>query len=74
MGNVPKFRSEKAARAGCTVNRAVIVLPLTVPEENCNPLNCWHFLHISDFLIFAKEKSIILGKGHNHLFGLSSES
>lgn len=74
MGNVPKFRSEKAARAGCTENSAVIVLPLTVPEENCNPLICWRFLHISDFLIFDKKKSTILGKGHSNLFELSSES
>lgn len=39
VGNVPKFSSEleKAARSGCTVNRPVIVLPLTVPEEDCKP-------------------------------------
>lgn len=39
VGNVPKFRSglEKAARSGCIVNRAVTVLPLAVPEEDCKP-------------------------------------
>lgn len=39
---------QKAARSGCAVNRAVIVLPLTVPEDDCKPpeLNELNFLFL----------------------------
>lgn len=52
--NVPKFRCvlKEASCSGCTVNRAVVVFPLTEPEEDFKPLelkDLMAFFYISQF-------------------------